>query len=405
MSKSPLHNIRVIDLSRVLAGPACTQILGDLGADVIKIERPNQGDETRFWGPPFVEDKNGKETSESAYYLSANRNKRSIAVDISKPEGQGIIHKLLKDADILIHNFKAHGLDKYGLGFDDIHKRHPHIIYCAISGFGQEGPMADEPGYDFLVQALGGLMAATGEPDGMPMKVGVALSDVMTGLYSCIGIMAALKARDDTGKGQLVDMALLDCTLAGMVNLAQYYLTSCKTAPRVGNAHSTIVPYQVFATGDGHIILAVGNDRQFKRFCDAVGKSEWVEDSRFATNSNRVRNRDELVPLLETVMLTKSTDEWVALLSEINVPGGPVNTLDQTFDMEQIKHREMVIQKDHPLTDKPVKMVGSPIKLSDTPVSYKKAPPTLGQHTEDILRDLLGMDDGEIDDLKKKEIL
>jgi crotonobetainyl-CoA:carnitine CoA-transferase CaiB-like acyl-CoA transferase len=410
MNHSSLQHIRVVDLSRVLAGPTCTQILGDLGADIIKIERPDSdegrgGDETRFWGPPFVEDEQGNETTESAYYLCANRNKRSVAIDISKPEGQEIVHKLLESADVLVHNFKAHGLDKYGLGYDDIHKRHPHIIYCAISGFGQDGPLSREPGYDFLVQALGGLMASTGEPDGQPMKVGVALSDIMTGLYSVIGILAALHARNETGKGQLVDLSLLDCTIAGMANIAQYYLTSGNLAPRLGNAHSTIVPYQAFETSDGHVIVAIGNDRQFKRFAGALNHPEWAEDERFKTNSDRVRHREELVPLIIEEMKTKTTDQWVKLLQEIDVPGGPVNTMDQTFAMDQVKHRKMQVALDHPLSPAPVQLIGSPLKLSETPVTYKKAPPTLGQHNHEILSELLNFSEEEITKLRDAGII
>lgn len=403
--KTALENIRVIDLSRVLAGPFCTQILGDLGADVIKIERPHIGDETRYWGPPFLKDIEGNDTSESAYYLSANRNKRSLTVDITTPEGQEIVHALLENADVMIQNFKAGGLEKYGLGYEQIKERHPHIIYCHVTGFGQTGPMSNDPGYDFLVQALGGLMASTGDNGAPPMKVGVALSDVITGLFGCIGILSALHARKETGKGQLVDTALLDCTVSSMVNLAQYFLTSNKTAPRLGNAHSTIVPYQAFETQDGHIILTIGNDRQFARFCEAIDKHEWTEDERFSTNSARVIHRDILVPQIEEIMRGKQTADWVALLKSCNVPGGPVNTMDQVFAMEQIEQRDMKIKMPHEKAAHDIDLVGSPLKLSETPVQYSHAPPHLGQHTDDILSDILSYSDDQITALKKDGII
>lgn len=402
---SPLKDIRVIDLSRVLAGPFCTQILGDLGADIIKIERPGVGDETRYWGPPFQKDKDGNDTTESAYFLCANRNKRSLSIDITKPEGQEIVHKLLEDADVLIQNFKTGGLDKYGLGYEQVSKRHPHIIYSAITGFGQTGPLAQEPGYDFIVQALGGLMAATGTPDEQPMKVGVALSDVITGLFSAIGILSALRARDTTGKGQLVDAALLDCTVASMVNLAQYYLTSGNVAPRLGNAHSTIVPYQAFETSDGHIIIAIGNDGQFARFCAITGNDDWATDPRFARNSARVTHREELVPMIIGLMKTKSTAEWHALFLEHDIPGGPINDMKQVFEMEQLGHRDMKIEMPHTASGQDVTLVGSPLKLSETPASYRYAPPALGEHNEDILKTLLSYDDEKIAALKSDGII
>jgi len=403
-----LSHIRVLDLSRVLAGPVCTQILGDLGADIIKIERPgdqnNGGDDTRRWGPPYLQDETGQDTAESAYYLAANRNKRSLAIDITKPEGQALIRRLLAKCDVLIQNFKCGGLEKYGLGYDQLKDEFPQLVYCQITGFGLQGKLAPEPGYDFLAQALGGLMAATGEPDGAPMKAGVALSDVMTGLYSAIGILAALQSRTQTGNGQLVDLALLDCTLAGMTNIAQYYLTSGALAPRLGNAHSTIVPYQAFASADGHVILAIGNDSQFGRFCEFVGHAEWGADSRFATNAARVRNRTTLVPLIEVIMRRRDTAYWVDQLQHINVPVAPVNDMEQTFAMEQITAREMKITMDHPARPG-IDLVGSPLKLSATPVSYRHAPPTLGQHSETLLHELLEMEDHDIAKLREQGIL
>ena len=403
--KHALENIRILDLSRVLAGPCCTQILGDLGADIIKIERPHQGDDTRKWGPPFLKDDIGSDTEESAYYLSANRNKRSVAVDITTEEGQDIIHKLLEKSDVLIENFKVGNLAKYGLSYENIKARHPHIIYCSITGFGQNGALASEPGYDFLAQAMGGLMAITGEKGGAPMKAGVALSDVMTGHYAAIGILAALQSRAQTGTGQHIDLSLLDCTLAGMTNIAQYYLTAGKPAPRQGNAHSTIVPYQAFATKDGHIIIAVGNDRQFTRFCDHIGQSAWAQDARFATNQKRVANRDILLPEIEAIIAQKESATWLAGLREADVPCGPVNDMAQAFAEPQVQERDMQIQMKHSATSEDIDLVGSPLKLSNTPVSYRHAPPTNGQHTDTLLKELLGMDEDNIDMLRKKDVI
>lgn len=383
-----LQHLRILDLSRILAGPFCTQILGDLGAEVIKIEKPDSGDDTRKWGPPYLKDKNGNDTTESAYYLSLNRNKKSVAVDITTPEGQAIIHKLLHTCDVLVENFKTGGLDKYGLSYAQLKDKYPRLIYCSITGFGQTGTLAGEPGYDFLAQALGGLMSATGEPNGQPVKTGVALSDVMTGLYATIGILAALHHRDKTGRGQRIDLSLLDCTVAGMVNIAQYYLTSGKPAPRLGNAHSTIVPYQCFASADGHVIVAVGNDGQFKRFCEHVGKPEWADDKRFATNPARVMHRDILVPMIKDILLQQRTSYWVDLFREADVPVAPVNTMDQVFEMDQMQTREMKISMPHPLSPSPIDLVGNPLKLSDTPVSYRRAPPPCGQDTDEVLKEI-----------------
>lgn len=401
---SALDGIKILDLSRVLAGPACTQILGDLGAAVIKIERPGSGDDTRSWGPPFLKDTQGRDTNESAYYLSANRNKKSVAVDIATPEGQKIINALLAQSDVLIENFKTGGLKKYGLDFESVRRKHPHIVYCSITGFGQNGPLAAEPGYDFIAQAMGGLMAATGEPEGTPMKAGVALSDVITGLYAAIGILAALRAREQTGQGQHVDLALLDCTAASMVNLAQYYLTSGTTAARFGNAHSTIVPYETFESADGYIVIAVGNDAQFARFCTALCKAEWAGDARFKTNVARVKNRGTLVPMIAAALKSENTESWIEKLREANIPCGPVNTMDKVFALEQIQAREMEIEMKHARAES-IRLVGSPLKLSDTPVTYKFAPPALGQHTAEVLGTMLGMGAEEIAGLAKKGVI
>lgn len=395
---SSLNGLRVLDLSRVLAGPVCTQILGDLGATIIKIEKPGNGDDTRGWGPPFLKDQNGKDSAESAYYLSCNRNKRSVAIDIAKPEGQALIRKLARESDILIENFKVGGLEKYGLGYDDLKKDNPSLIYCAISGFGQNGPLASEPGYDFMTQAMGGLMAATGAADGEPMKAGVAIVDIMTGLYAAIGILAALHHREKTGEGQMVDLALFDVTLAGMTNIAQFYLTSGALAPRVGNAHSTIVPYQSFEAKDGHVVIAVGNDGQFRRLSTLLGQ-DWADDPHFATNASRVRNRNALTPKIGRLIAEKDVAYWVNELRDIDVPVGPVNTMDKAFAEEQAQVRNMQITMPHPF-GAPIDLVGSPLKLSATPVAYTLPPPMLGQHTDEVLRTVLGLSDKDIGDLK-----
>lgn len=401
----PLSGIRVLDLSRVLAGPSCTQILGDLGADIIKVERPGEGDDTRKWGPPFLKDAAGHDTEESAYYLSCNRNKRSIAIDITRPEGQQIIHDLLTKCDILIENFKVGGLEKYGLGYEHIKQRHPHIIYASITGFGQTGPLASEPGYDLMAQAMGGLMAVTGEPEGMPMKVGVALTDVMTGLYAAIGVLAALHKRKETGRGDLVDVALLDCTLASLTNLAQFYLTSGTPAKRWGNAHSTIVPYQAFPAADGHIIIAVGNDAQFARLATLLGHDEWLKDDRFITNRARVTHRDIIVNLISTITPTRPVADWVTALQEIDVPAGPVNRMDQVFAMEQIQARGMEIEMNHPTSPLPIHLVGSPLKLSENPVDYRLPPPRCGEHTQQILNELLNKSSEDLAELIKSNVV
>ncbi len=402
---SSLEGLRILDLSRVLAGPVCTQMLGDLGADIIKIERPGEGDDTRNWGPPYLKDKDDNDTNESAYYLSANRNKKSVTVDISKPEGQAIIHALAAKSDVLIHNFKVGGLDKYGLGFADMHEKHPHLIYTAISGFGQNGPLASEPGYDLMAQAMGGMMAHTGAPDGEPTKAGVALVDVMTGLHAAIGTLAALHAREKTGKGQLVDVALLDVCLSSMTNLAQYYLTSGQVPKRQGNAHASIVPYQAFEAKDGHMVVAVGNDHQFRVFVTALGQSAWADDARFSHNNARVKNRDVLVPMIADVLATKNVEDWVAMFRDINIPAAAVNNVKDVFALDQVQARGMEIEMPHPLSPAPIHLVGSPFHLSDTPVSYRLPPPVMGQHTEEVLSTVLGLSAEELGRLKASNII
>ncbi len=402
---SSLEGIVVLDLSRVLAGPVCTQILGDLGATIIKIEKPDKGDDTRQWGPPFLKDAQGNNTHESAYYLSCNRNKKSVTVDISKAEGQNIILRLAAKADILIHNFKVGGLEKYGLGYTQIHEKFPSLIYTAISGFGQTGPLAHEPGYDLMAQAMGGLMGHTGADGAEPTKAGVALVDVMTGLYAAIGTLAALNSRHQTGKGQLVDVALLDVTLASMTNLAQFYLTSGQAPKRYGNAHATIVPYQSFEALDGHMVVAVGNDHQFARFAKALGKDSWAQDPLFMHNDARVANRDVLVPMISSVLLQKTVADWVDIFQKIDVPAAPVNSIDKVFAIDQIQHRGMEIKMPHPAAPHDISLVGSPLHLSDTPVSYRACPPTLGENTQDVLTTFLNLTPADLADLRAKKII
>lgn len=403
--KKSLHNIRVLDLSRVLAGPYCTQMLGDLGAEIIKIEKPGAGDDTRLWGPPFLKDANGHDTHESAYYLSINRNKKSVAVDIKTKEGQQIIKQLLERSDILIENFKVGGLEKYGLGYAQLKDNYPKLIYCSITGFGQSGPLSQEPGYDLAAQAMGGLMAVTGEPDGAPMKVGVALSDIITGLNATIGILAALHHRERTGEGQLVDVALVDCTLASLTNLAQYYLTSGQPAPRLGNAHSTIVPYQAFQVKDGYIVVAVGNNEQFARFCAMIGQPDWASDARFAKNQDRVLNRGILVPMIEEALRAETSAHWIEKMLAADIPGGPVNRMDEVFATPQVRHREMEISMEHVQSPAPIKLVGSPLKLSQTPVSYALAPPILGQDTQEVLERILNLSAERLAELEEAGVI
>lgn len=406
MTNGALSGIRVLDLARVLAGPFCTQMLGDMGADIIKVERPGLGDDTRAWGPPHMADEDGDATSESAYYLSANRNKRSIAIDIRTPEGQELIHELAASCDVLIQNFKPGGLKKYGLDYDQMKERHPHLVYAAISGYGQNGPLSADPGYDLVAQAMGGMMAYTGpDVDGPPTKSGVAVSDIITGLHTAIGILAALRARDVTGKGQLVDVALLDCTMATMTYFCQGYLTTGRKPKRSGNGNPTIVPYQMFHTADDPIIIAIGNDYQFKKFCDFAGVETWPNNPKFATNEGRVVNRSEFVPMMEKLVRTKPSKYWIENLRKIAVPVGPVNTIDQVFEEEQVKARDMRISMHHPLVDRDVDFVGSPLKFSDTPVSYRSAPPVCGQHGDEILREILNMDSARIAGLRAKGTL
>jgi len=408
----PLKGLRILDMSRILAGPTCTQILGDLGADVIKIERPGAGDDTRKWGPPYVKDSDGNDTSESAYYLCANRNKRSLTVDITKQEGQQIIRKLAAKCDVLIENYKVGGLKKYGLDYSSMKDEFPDLIYCSISGFGQTGPKSHRLGYDFMIQAMGGIMSVTGEPDGSPMKVGVGIADVMCGMYAAVSILAAIRHRDQSGNsaaggnGQHIDLSLLDSQAAWLINSGSNYLTSGENQHRLGNAHPNIVPYQVFQTSDSFFVLAVGNEIQFRKFCEFAGAPDLPEDPRFKTNTDRVKNRNILAPMLTELTQRNSTQFWLEGLEKLQVPCGPVNTIKEVFDDPQIQHREMEISLPHPLSGKgDVSLIGSPVKMSATPVSYRHAPPTLGQHTNEILAEMLGMDEEECRELAQKGVV
>ncbi len=390
----PLKGVTILDLSRILAGPSCTQLLGDLGAEIIKIERPEVGDDTRSWGPPYVANKDGSDSNESAYYLSANRNKRSVAVDISTKEGAQLVRKLAAKCDILIENFKAGGLKKYGLSYDDLAKEFPNLVYCSITGYGQTGPNAHRPGYDLIAQGFGGIMSLTGEPDGQPMKVAVGISDVMCGMYASTAILAALRHRDQTGEGQHIDIALVDTQVAWLINEGTNYLLSGDTPIRRGNQHPNIVPYQVFEVADGHVLVAVGNDSQFIKFCDLIHADELNQDDRFTTNVNRLKHRDLLCGLIAKELITWKKDELLAAMEEQSVPCGPINTLPEVFNSEQVATREMKITMPHKEAKSgSVDLIGNPIKLSKTPVSYRRAPPTCGADTMETIKELLGEDE------------
>jgi len=384
----PLTGLRVLDLSRILAGPTCTQLLGDYGAEIIKIERPGQGDDTRGWGPPYLRDDGGRETNEAGYYLSSNRNKRSVALDISTAEGQRDVRALLATCDILLENFKAGGLAKYGLSYDDLRVEFPALIYCSITGFGQTGPNASRPGYDLLAQAAGGLMALTGEPDGEPMKVGTGIADIMCGMYASTAILAALHHRTRTGEGQCIDIALLDTQIAWLTNQGVNYLVDGKNPARLGNQHPNIVPYQVFETSDGHMVIAVGNDAQFARFCMLLGLDSLPDDPRFTTNIARIANKDTLIALLIPAIRRFRRNDLMAAMDKASVPGGPINSVPEVFASEQVSARGMRIHMDHPCTEKGVDLIGNPVKFSKTPVTYRRAPPTCGQHTAEVLASL-----------------
>ncbi|MGZ5274959.1 MAG: CaiB/BaiF CoA transferase family protein [Caldimonas sp.] len=397
-----LSHVRVLDLSRILAGPWASQMLADLGAEVIKVERPGVGDDTRSWGPPFLKDRDGLDTSDSAYYLCANRNKRSVTIDFTRPEGQRLVHELATKSDVVIENFKPGGLARFKLDYESLRQVNPRIVYCSITGFGQTGPYAPRAGYDFLMQGMGGLMSITGHADGEPgagpVKVGVALTDILTGLHASTAILAALAHRDHGGSGQHIDLALLDVQVACLANQNMNYLHGGQVPRRLGNAHPNVVPYQDFPTADGDMILAIGNDGQFAKLCQAIGRPEWATDARFQTGPARVENRQLLVPMLRVETARRTTHEWIVLLEAAGVPCGPINNIAQVFEDPQIVARGMKIAMTHPLAGE-IPLVASPIRMSETPPAYTLPPPRLGEHTRAVLGSVLALDESACDRL------
>ncbi|MFT5532733.1 MAG: formyl-CoA transferase [Burkholderiaceae bacterium] len=405
---SALSHLRILDLTRVLAGPWCGQTFADLGADVIKIERPGSGDDTRAWGPPYLRDADGNDTTEAAYYLAANRGKRSVTVDITTTEGQQIIRELAAQSDVVLENYKVGQLEKYRLDYASLKQVKPDLIYCSITGFGQTGPYAQRPGYDFIIQGMGGFMSVTGErdalPGGGPQKAGVAITDLMTGMYATVAVLAALSHRDRTGEGQAIDLALLDVQVAMMANMGTNYLASGVIPQRWGNAHPNIVPYQTFATSDGHLIVAAGNDRQYRNFVAAGECPELAEDARFATNPLRVQNRQTLVPLLADMVAKRTKQDWLALLEAAGVPCGPINNLQEVFENPQVIARGLQVDLPHP-AGASARLIGSPIRMSGTPPASRSAPPLLGQHTDEVLADLLGYSETRLAQLRERDVL
>ncbi len=391
----PLSHIRVLDLSRVMAGPWAGQILADLGADVVKVERPGAGDDTRGWGPPFLKDRSGAETREAGYYLSVNRGKRSITLDLDKPEGQRVVRALAERSDIVLENFKVGTLARFGLGYEQLKAVNPKLIYCSITGFGQTGPRRDAAAYDFMIQAMCGLMSVTGEPDdkpgGCPEKVGVPIVDIMSGMYAAIAVLAALARRNETGRGDYIDICMLAVGVSFLANQAMNYLVSGKAPRRTGNAHPNIQPQDVFAARDGHMVLVVGNDGQFAKCCEVLGRPEWTTDERFAKNSGRVRNRAALTPLIAEVLLQRDIADWISGLEAAGVPCGPINTVPKVFEEAQVRHRGMLVDIAHPLSGT-VPQVVSPMRFTDAPLAFERSPPLLGEHTAEILREL-GIDE------------
>jgi len=405
---SALSHLTVLDLSRILAGPWAGQTLADLGADVIKIERPGAGDDTRGWGPPFLRDTEGRDTRDAAYYLCANRNKKSVTVDFTAPKGQGIVRDLARTADVVLENFKVGGLRAYGLDYESLRAVNPRIIYCSITGFGQTGPYATRAGYDLLVQAMGGLMSITGRPDGEqgagPQKAGVAVTDILSGLYATIGILAALAHRDRTGLGQHIDVGLLDVQVACLANQAMNYLISGHVPRRSGNAHPNLVPYQDFPTADGHMIIAVGNDGQFTRLCAVMDLAALAADPRFATNASRVVNRIDLIARLSAVTVSRPTQHWMTALEAVGVPAGPINSLDAVFDDPQVRARNMRLELPHPVAGT-VPLVANPLHMSETPVSYRSAPPLLGAQTREVLMERLRLSEADVETLRAQGVI
>ena len=411
---SALPHIKVLDLSRVLAGPWCTQMLADMGADVVKVERPGEGDDTRHWGPPFLQDAQGNDTPHATYFTACNRNKRSVTIDMAKPEGQALIRQMAAQSDVVVENFKVGGLAKYGLDYDSLKALNPRLIYCSVTGFGQDGPYAERAGYDLMIQAMSGMMSITGNPDGTPgggpLRVGVALTDLFTGVYACSAILAAIEVRHRTGQGQFIDMALLDVGMAILANQAAGFLNTGKVPQRQGNSHPSLVPYQSVATLDGAMLLAIGNDGQFARFCDAAGQPQWAQDPRYATNSLRVANRDTLIPQIEAVTATQTTAQWVALLENKAVPCGPINALNEAFADEQVIARGLKVNQ--PLAPvnnqyhaiQSIASVASPLRMSDTPPVLHRPPPALGEHTDAVLADL-GLDAKAITRLREQGVV
>ena len=405
-----LAGIRVLDLSRVLAGPWCTQMLADLGADVVKVERPGLGDDTRQWGPPFLKDAQGNDTNQASYFTACNRNKRSVTIDMATAEGQALIKQMALQADIVVENFKVGGLKQYGLDHESLRALNPRLIYCSVTGFGQDGPYAERAGYDLMVQAMTGLMSITGHadnaPGGGPMRVGVAVIDLFTGLYASNAILAALNVRHHTGQGQHIDMALLDVGMAVLANQAAGFLATGQAPGRMGNSHPSLAPYQDFPTQDGNMLLAIGNDGQFQRFCAAAGQPDWAVDARFTTNTLRVQHRSELIPMMEAVTRTRSTAAWIALLEDKAVPCGPINTIAQAFDDAQVKARGLRVELPRSAGDgiRTIAGVASPLRLSANPPVLRNAPPALGQHTDEVLAEL-GLNTQAIAALRDKQVL
>ena len=411
---SALPHIKVLDLSRVLAGPWCTQMLADMGADVVKVERPGEGDDTRHWGPPFLQDAQGNDTPHATYFTACNRNKRSVTIDMAKPEGQALIRQMAAQSDVVVENFKVGGLAKYGLDYDSLKALNPRLIYCSVTGFGQDGPYAERAGYDLMIQAMCGMMSITGNPAGTPgggpLRVGVALTDLFTGVYACSAILAAIEVRHRTGVGQYIDMALLDVGMAILANQAAGFLNTGKVPQRQGNSHPSLVPYQSVATLDGAMLLAIGNDGQFARFCDAAGQPQWAQDPRYATNSLRVANRDTLIPQIEAITATQTTAQWVALLENKAVPCGPINALNEAFADEQVIARGLKVnQPVAPVNNQyhaiqSIASVASPLRMSDTPPVLHRPPPALGEHTDAVLADL-GLDAKAITRLREQGVV